>query len=91
MRTNIEKIVEERERVLRKLCELKVKVYRTSTNFLLIKTEIPDITGMFRDIGVLILDLSNQISPGFIRVSIGKPEENDVFLKEYMNFSDLFN
>lgn len=90
MRKNIEKIIKERERVLRKLCELKVKVYRTSTNFLLIKTEIPDITGMFRDIGILILDLSNQISPGFIRVTIGKPEENDMFLKEYMNFSDLF-
>ena len=91
MRTNIEKIIKERERVLRKLCERKVKVYRTSTNFLLIKTEIPDITGMFRDIGILILDLSNQISPGFIRVSIGNPEENDMFLKEYMNFSNLFN
>ena len=87
MRKNIKKIIEERKRVREKLCELKVKVYRTSTNFLLIKTEIPDIAGMFKSIGVLISDLSNQISPGFIRVSIGKPEENDIFLKEYVNFS----
>jgi len=91
MRNNIEKIVEEKERVWKKLHKLKVNVYRTSTNFLLIKTEIPDIAGMLKDIGVLILDLSNQISPGFINVSIGKPEENDIFIKEYMNFFNSFN
>lgn len=91
MRNNIEKIVKEKERVWKELRKLKVNVYRTSTNFLLIKTEIPDIAGMLKDIGVLISDLSNQISPGFIRVSIGKPEENDIFIKEYMNFFDLLN
>ena len=86
MRKNIEKNIEERERVYKKLHELKVKVYRTSTNFLLINTGIPDIAGMFRDIGVLISDLSNQISPGFVRVSIGNPVENDLFIKKYRSF-----
>lgn len=33
--------------------------------------------------GVLVSDLSGQLSPGFIRVSVGTPEENDVFLDSY--------
>ena len=87
MRKNIQQVVDEKERVLKALEKQKVKVYRTSTNFLLVETGIPDIVGLLRERSVLVSDLSNQISPGFIRVSIGKREENDRFLKEYMSVS----
>ena len=33
------------------------------------------------DMGIQILDLSNQLAPGFIRVSIGTRDENDAFIK----------
>jgi len=87
MRKNIQQVVDEKVRVLKVLDEQKVKVYRTSTNFLLIETGIPDIVGLLRERSVLVSDLSNQIFPGFIRVSIGKRDENDRFLKEYMSVS----
>ncbi len=61
-----------------------VCVYPSSTNFLLAKTEIPDTVRRFRDIGVFIADLSNQLPPGFVRVSIGTREENDALITGYM-------
>jgi len=48
---------------------------------LLAKTDIPDLVRKLDDRGIQILDLSDQLSPGFIRVSIGTPEENDAFMK----------
>ena len=36
------------------------------------------------DADVLVSDVSNQLPPGFIRVSIGTPEENDAFVASYM-------
>jgi histidinol-phosphate/aromatic aminotransferase/cobyric acid decarboxylase-like protein len=32
---------------------------------------------------VLITDLSSQMAPGYVRVSIGSREENDIFLDAY--------
>ena len=77
---NIELTIKERKRVKEKLGEMGLQVYPSSTNFLLIKMDTPDITRELRDRGVLILDLSNQWLSGFIRVSVGAPEENDIFL-----------
>jgi len=36
-----------------------------------------------RDEGVLVLDLSNQLGPGYIRVAVGTPEQNDTFVGAY--------
>jgi histidinol-phosphate aminotransferase len=83
MKQNVRRVIEERERVLRKLDKLGVHVYSSRANFFLMKAELPGLARRLRDMGVLVSDLSGQLSPGFIRVSVGTPEENDVFLNSY--------
>jgi len=80
VKKNIELTIKERERVSKELEEIGFQVYPSSTNFLLIRTGIPDIGSELKDRDVLILDLSTQWLQGFVRVSIGTPKENDIFL-----------
>jgi histidinol-phosphate aminotransferase len=80
MRQNLRRVVDERERLWQMLDELGVRVYPSSTNFLLVRAEIPDLVIRLRDAGVLVSDVSNQLPSGFFRVSIGTPEENDAFV-----------
>jgi histidinol-phosphate aminotransferase len=90
VRRNVQRVVEERERVWRTLNELAVHVYQSTTNFLLVKTESPDIVKRLRDIGILVLDLSNQLPSGFVRVSIGTGEENDAFIAGYLKIRETY-
>lgn len=83
IKKNIHRVIVERERVIRVMGKLDVKVFPSRTNFFLAMTTIPDVARKFRDIGILISDLSNQLSPGFIRISIGTREENDIFIAGY--------
>lgn len=83
MRRNIHRVIEERKRVMKILDKLDVRVFPSSANFFLAMTEIPDASRKLRDIGILISDLSNQLSLGFIRVSVGTREENDIFIAGY--------
>jgi len=92
MRRNGSRVIAERERVWNALNDnLAVQVYKSMTNFLLLKTNIPDIVGKLADIGILISDLSNQLSSGFIRVSIGNREENDAFISGYMKICETYS
>jgi histidinol-phosphate aminotransferase len=77
MRENVRRVVAERERLRRALDELGVHVYPSSTNFLLVQSEVPDLVARLEDEGVLVCDVSNQLPAGFFRVSIGRPREND--------------
>ena len=70
---------------------LAVRVCKSMTNFLLLRTDIPDIVGKLADIGILISDLSNQLSLGFIRVSIGNREENDAFITGYVKIREMYS
>jgi len=90
VRTNVQRVVEERERVWRTLNELAARVWQSSTNFLLVKTEIPEIAERLSDIGVLVQDLSNQLPSGFVRVSIGTGEENDAFIAGYVKIRETY-
>jgi histidinol-phosphate aminotransferase len=90
MSQNVGRVIAEKERVWKTLNELAMQVYPSATNFLLAKTDIPDLVGKMDDIGIQILDLSDQLAPGFIRVSIGTREENDVFIKEYLKIRETF-
>jgi len=90
MRRNVQRVIEERERVWRDLGQLGVQVYSSSTNFLLVKTVVPDIVSRFRDIGVLISDLSHQLSPGFVRISIGTREGNDALITGYVKICEAY-
>jgi histidinol-phosphate aminotransferase len=79
---NILRITRERRRVGEELRKMGVDVYPSSTNFLLIKTAVPDLGTKLKDRGILVLDLSAYWLPSFMRVSIGTPKENDIFLFE---------
>ena len=85
IRSWIAKIVSERERVRSALGAMKeAVVYPSGGNFLLFESQITPATEVFRRIlheGILIRDVSAypQLKRG-LRVTIGKPEENDGFL-----------
>ena len=91
MRENVRLTIEERERLRQALDDaherhpLGARVYPSSTNFLLVRTQVPDVARRLADVGMLIADVSNQLPPGFIRVSVGTREENDAFLTAYMS------
>jgi histidinol-phosphate aminotransferase len=80
MRENVRRVVDERERVRQALGGLDATVYPSSTNFLLVRTQVPDLATRLRQAGVLVSDVSNQLPAGLLRVSIGTPRENDAFL-----------
>jgi histidinol-phosphate aminotransferase len=84
VRRNVRRVIEERKRVLRKLDKLGAHVYSSDTNFVLTNMGLSDAARQFRDLGVLVSDLSTQLPPGFIRVSVGTHEENNVFLDSCM-------
>jgi histidinol-phosphate aminotransferase len=84
MRNNVGRIVEERGRLWQMLDELGVRIHPSSTNFLLVRAEMPELATRLRDAGVLVFDVSNQLPPGFVRVTVGTPEENDAFVARYV-------
>ena len=52
MRRNVGRVIAEKERVCNTLKELAIQVYPSSTNFLLAKTDIPDMVRKLDDIGI---------------------------------------
>jgi histidinol-phosphate aminotransferase len=78
---NVRRVVEERERVRARLATLPLQVYPSATNFLLMRVQVPDLVRRLASAGVRISDLSHQLPPGFVRVSVGAREENDVFIR----------
>jgi histidinol-phosphate aminotransferase len=85
LKTRVEEIKRERDRVTRKLRENRaVKVHPSRANFLLFETE-RDPRELWKAMvsrGVLVRDVSGYPRLGkALRVSIGRPEENDAFLK----------
>jgi histidinol-phosphate aminotransferase len=81
---NVGRVIAEKERVWETLNESAMDVYPGAANFLLAKTNIPDFVRKLDDMGIQILELSNQLAPGFIRVSIGTRDENDAFIQSYL-------
>jgi histidinol-phosphate aminotransferase len=80
MRENVRRVVEERRLVGQALARLGVRVYPSRTNFLLVRTEVADLATRLTESGVLVSDVSNQLAAGFLRITIGTPEENDAFV-----------
>lgn len=77
----IKDIQAEKIRMERELEHLGITIYSSATNFLLLKTDMPLIAQELMEHGIFIYDASNYFSPGYIRVSIGKQEENNRFLE----------
>ena len=88
MTRNVDRVIAEKERVWNALNELAIQVYPSATNFLLAKTDIPDLVRKLSDIGIQIADLSNQLAAGFIRMSIGNSDENDALINGYMEIRE---
>ena len=80
---NVARLIEERERLRQALAETEARVYPSHTNFLLVRSPVPHVAAQLRDRGVLVSDTSNQMPPGFIRVSVGTRQENDAFLAAF--------
>jgi len=80
---NVEQLIEERKLIREALQDLGARVYPSHTNFLLIRSQVPDVAALLEAEGVLVLDASNQLPPGFIRVSMGTRQENDAFLAAF--------
>jgi histidinol-phosphate aminotransferase len=91
MKRNIHRVIEERERVMKTLEKFNVRIFPSSTNFLLAKTVVPEAVRKLRDVGILVSDISNQLSSGFIRISIGTCEENDAFIAGYKKICKAYN
>jgi len=82
VRARCRAIAAERERVGAALRALGAKVAPSRANFLFLVPPGGDGGRLYRDLrarGVLVRDLSG-VAPGAFRVSIGTPEENDLFL-----------
>ncbi|MHA1726810.1 MAG: pyridoxal phosphate-dependent aminotransferase [Promethearchaeota archaeon] len=77
---NINRIIQERNRMKRELEQFGISVFSSDTNFLLMKIKHPKIVEELEKRGILVSDISQYWLPGYIRVSIGTPQENDIFL-----------
>ncbi|MHA1674068.1 MAG: pyridoxal phosphate-dependent aminotransferase [Promethearchaeota archaeon] len=83
---NINHIIQERNRIKRELEQFGISVISSDTNFLLMKIKHPEIVEELEKRGILVSDISQYWLPGYIRVSIGTPQDNDIFLS---NLKDI--
>jgi histidinol-phosphate/aromatic aminotransferase/cobyric acid decarboxylase-like protein len=90
MRRNVGRVIAEKKRVWKTLNEFAMQLYPSTTNFLLARTDIPDFVRKFNDMDIQILDLSDQLSPWFIRISIGTRDEKDSFIKGYTEIRETY-
>lgn len=73
--------IEERNRMVKELLKMGVHVENTCANFVLARHRAAErIYDLLLREGVIVRKGSDLGLPGFLRVSIGKPEENDTFL-----------
>ena len=75
-------IARERERIRNKL-EKRFYVYPSRANFLLVKHSQKDLVERLKERGILVRDVTGLegLEGEHFRVSVGRPEENSIFLK----------
>ncbi|MCE4606124.1 MAG: histidinol-phosphate aminotransferase family protein [Desulfurococcales archaeon] len=78
---NARRIRSERKRLIRELNKLGIEAYKSSTNFILVKSEFPGLGDKLRVKGIAVRDLSRDWIPGYYRISVGLPEENNILLE----------
>ncbi len=78
----VSKIKSERKRLYEELKKL-VEVYPSQANFLFFRSPKPDLASDLLKSGVIVRDCRNFLGcDNHIRVSVGKPDENDFFLEK---------
>ena len=82
MRISIKSILSERKRLLSEMKKIKgVETCPTDANFILFKVEKSDkIYSGLLSRGILIRNMKGIIN-GYLRVTVGTPKENTLFLK----------
>ncbi len=80
MKRNVDKIMHEKSKIEKELLKTGIRVFQGNTNFILIKTNIPDFAKKIKNAGIIIKNLSDEWFEGFYRISIGLPEENNILL-----------
>ena len=76
---------QEKEKLYKRFDELGLNYIPSKTNFVLVQTN-RDSVRVFESIlkkGVIIREMSPWGLKGFVRVNIGLPEENEMFLKAF--------
>lgn len=91
MLLRVQALCEERDRLFEQLLEQGIEVFKSSGNFLLVKSPDPQTAEELQERGVLVKDLSDQMPPGYIRVTVGKKEENDLFVRGFLELLDSKN
>jgi len=83
MAERINLIISERERLYREMLQMEgVHPFPSEANFILFK--VPDATKCFEGLlerGILVRNLDSEMLRGYLRVTVGKPKQNDLFLK----------
>ncbi len=86
IREAVSKVISERERLLKELRKMDfVEVFPSKANFFLFKTPFgaDEVHKLLLEEGVLVRNISYLPNlEGCLRVSVGKPEENDIFLEK---------
>lgn len=79
---SVKEIQKEAKRVTKALKEMKLKVWKTSANYILLKSDI-DLYEECLKRGLLIRDCSNYVGleGGYYRIAVRTKEENEVLLK----------
>jgi histidinol-phosphate aminotransferase len=77
----IKQVNEEKKKMINKLNDLGVIYYPSNTNFLLVKTNTPNMAKKLAEKGIYVYDASNYFNSNYIRVTIGFHNENEYFLQ----------
>lgn len=80
MKENRDKLISEKIRMENELLKSGIQVFPGKANFILLKSKLPDVGKKLMDAEIIIKDLSDEWLEGFYRISIGRPEENNILL-----------
>lgn len=88
MRRYVKSIISERNKLLNEMSDIKgIVVYPSEANFILFNTRSSD--GVYRSLlknGVLVRNMKGVVD-GCLRVTVGTPEENNIFIRALKNIS----
>lgn len=76
----VQEIVRLRSDLLAGLQGMGAEVYPSRTNFLLVRSNHTDMIRELAARGIWVLDVTEQMPPGFLRVTVGTAAENEVLL-----------
>lgn len=85
MEETISMTVAERPKMIKALDDMAgIDVYPSQTNFILVKPEMDSkqVEEGLQKEGIIVRELSGFYMPGFIRVSVGQPHENNAFVEK---------